>query len=147
MSEIIVLPSSVDVAVDWARSVSAINDIYGGRISSTMPPDDRRIQYPWLTVERVIGMPLSPETAVDRARIQFNSWGGLRQNGAPNWQQADLGVRTLEAHVRGFHQAHIESQGAVIESMYGLEGVMQLKDPDTGGARFWMDAILIVRNA
>ena len=150
MADPIVLPSAVEVVVTWARGIPAIADVYGGRISSTMPMDDARVTYPWLTVQRIIGEPISPETPVDRVRMQFNSWGGLTANTkypSPNWGPADLGIRTLEAYVREFRQAYIPEQDAVIEAMYGLEGIMQLKDPDTGGARFWMDAIVVVRNA
>jgi hypothetical protein len=148
VGEIIILPSAIDVVVDWARSIPAISEAYDGRISSKMPLSDKQVTYPWLTAERVIGLPVSPETAVDRVRIQFNSWGGLRPNSrAPEWGPADLGIRTVEAYVRGFQQAYVESRNAVIEDMAGLEGIQQLTDPDTGGARFWMDAIVVVRNA
>lgn len=140
----ILLPSTVDVTVKWAKAQTSLTDVFDTRISTTLPKRDDQRQYPWLTVMRVVGSPLFPEARLDRARLQFNSIGGIRPNGSPNWEDADLGIRTLEAEVAAFVQAVVDD--AVIESMSGLEGIMQLEDPDTGGARFWMDAIVVVRN-
>ena len=140
----ILLPSTVDVVVKWAKSNSNIYAVYGDRISSTLPKLETQRTYPWLTVMRVIGQPLVAEAPMDRARLQFNSLGGVKANGLPNWSIADFGIRTLEAEIRAHTQAVVDT--AVIEVMDSLEGIMQLEDPDTGGARFWMDAVVVVRN-
>ncbi len=140
----ILLPSTVDVVVRWAKQNSNITDVYGTNISTTLPKTDPQRSYPWLTVMRVIGQPVFPESRIYKARLQFYSIGGVKANGLPDWKQCDLGIRTLEAEITAFVQAVVDE--AIIESMSNLEGIMQLEDPDTGGARFWMDAVVAVRN-
>jgi hypothetical protein len=139
------LPSTVDVVVTWARANDNLREIFGNRVSTTLPAEDRNIAYPWLQVQRIIGEALSPEAPMDRARIQFNVWGGIKTNGLPDWKDADLGIRTLEAEIREFVPTVVEDN--VIVSMSGLEGIMQLPDPDTNQARFWMDAIVTTRSS
>ena len=138
------LPSTVDAVVRWARTNDNLKEIFGNRVSTTLPQEERHIAYPWLQVQRIIGEALSPEAPLDRARIQFNVWGGVKDNGLPDWRDADLGVRTLEAEIREFSPTVVGTD--VIVSMSGLEGIMQLPDPDTNQARFWMDAIVVTRS-
>ncbi len=137
-----VLPSTVDLVVRWAKANTAIAGVFGTNISSSLPVDD--MAYPWLQVQRIIGEEIFPEVPIDRARIQFNIWGGTRPNGLPDWAPADLGVRTLTAEIREF-TGYLDNNEFMI-SMVGLEGSMQLVDPDTNGSRFWTDAIITVRN-
>lgn len=138
------LPSTVDVVVRWARTNDNLKEIFSNRVSTSLPEKDSDITYPWLQVQRIIGEALSPEAPMDRARIQFNVWGGIKANGLPDWRDADLGVRTLEAEIREFSTTVVGTD--VIVSMSGLEGIMQLPDPDTNQARFWMDAIITTRS-
>lgn len=141
-----VLPSTVDVVVSWAKANTNLNALLSGRVSSTLPRlSETQMTYPWLQVQRIIGEPLWYEIPADKARIQFNAWGGVRSNGMPNWGLCDPVIRTLEAEIREFTITTVGS--AVIMEMAGLEGIMQLQDPDTGEARFWMDALVTVRNA
>ena len=138
------LPPTIDVVVRWAKANDNLKPIFGTRVSSTLPKKETQISYPYLQVQRIIGEPLSPEAPMDRARIQFNVWGGVKENGLPDWRDADLGVRTLEAEIREFDPTVVND--VTIVSMSGLEGIMQLPDPDTGQARFWMDAIIVTRS-
>lgn len=140
------LPSTVDMVVDLLKSFPSIQALTdpGSRISSTLPMDPDKIVYPWLTVSRVIGVPVLPEAGIDRARMTFNAWGGVTTSGAPNWAPADLLIRTVEHELRSMYSAHVVGKGYVV-SASGLEGVQQLQDPDTNGARFWMDAIIVTR--
>lgn len=141
-----VLPSTVDVVVNWAKANPAISSLVGSRVSTTLPRlPETQMTYPWLQVERIIGEPLFYEIPADKARIQFNAWGGVRSNGMPNWALCDPLIRTLESEIREFRVTTVGS--AVIMEMSGLEGIMQLQDPDTNEARFWMDALVTVRNA
>lgn len=146
MSQPVLLPSTVDVFVRWAKQNTNITGVFGQNISTTLPKREDQRSYPWLQVMRVIGQPLFPQARIDRARLQFNSYGGVKGNGLPDWGPADLGIRTLEAEIAAFEDNY-EIYGAVIEQMTGLEGIMQLEDPETHEARFWMDAIVLVRNA
>lgn len=142
----LMLPSTVDLIVDWLKSRSDMQAIIdpGSRISSTLPVKDSDIVYPWLTISRVIGVPVLPEAGLDRARITFNSWGGVTSSGAPNWADADLLIRTVENAISSTMSVHIEGKG-LLRSLSGLEGIQQLQDPDTGGARWWMDAIIVAQ--
>lgn len=143
-----VVPSAVPCVVAWAKATPAIDTIVSGRVSSSLPIRDDQITYPWLKVTRIIGTPVMPEIPIDRARVQFDALGGLTANGLPNWEQADLLVRTLEAEIREFSgNFPVVAESAVIAEMVGLEGIQQLTDPDDGGARFWMDAIVLVRRS
>lgn len=101
--------------------------------------------FPWIQVQRIIGTSLFFEVPLDRARVQFNVWGGVRDNGMPNWAIADPVIRVLESEIREFRRTQVGP--AVILEMSPLEGIMQLEDPDTREARYWMDAIVVVRNA
>jgi len=138
------LPSTVDVVVRWARSNANLRAVFGNRVSTSLPAEERHMEYPWLQVQRIIGSTMSPEAPIDRARIQFNVWGGKKSNGLPDWKDADLGMRTLEAEIREFSTTVVDD--VTITSMSGLEGIMQLPDPDTNQARFWMDAIITTRS-
>lgn len=134
-------PSTVDVVVKWAKANSAISALVGTNVSTSLPAN---ATWPWIQVLRVIGFSTIPEAPMDSARIQFNVWGDVKANGLPDWGPADLVLRTLEAEVRGFKQAVVDS--SVIESMSTLEGAQQVEDPDTGQARFWVDVLVQVRN-
>ncbi len=136
------IPSVVDMAVDWLKATTEVSSLCGGRISSTLPVDDDDKIYPWLTVSRVIGITMTPEAAMDRARLQFNAWGGVKSNGAPDWAPADALIRALELEVRTTLNVTIPGKG-FLRGIQGLEGIMQLTDPDTNGSRFWMDAIVV----
>jgi hypothetical protein len=138
------LPSTIDLVVQWVKQTPSLFNLVGNNCSTTLPKRDEDMSFPWIQVTRVIGESLYPEAPIDRARIQFNIWGGVRNNGLPNWQPADEVVRTLDAEIRAF--VGMEIGGGVIMDMTGGEGFMQLEDPDTRSARFWMDAIVIVRN-
>lgn len=139
-------PSTVDMVVDWLKSVAALQAIIdpGSRISTTLPTRDEDIVYPWLTVSRVVGLPIIPEASIDRARISFNAWGGTTTSGAPYWPQADLLIRTVEHEIKETLRVEIPGKGTIM-SVSGLEGTQQLVDPDDNGARFWMDAIVVAR--
>jgi hypothetical protein len=143
---VLLIPSTVDLVVDWLKSVTAIKAIIdpGSRISSSLPVRDEDIVYPWLTVGRVIGLPVIPEAGIDRARISFNAWGGVTTSGAPNWSGADLLIRTIEQTIDQTMSVQVTGKGFIM-SVSGLEGTQQLVDPDTNGARFWMDAIVVTR--
>ncbi|KKM81734.1 hypothetical protein LCGC14_1326780 [marine sediment metagenome] len=141
MHETKAIPSVVDMVVDWLRATSEVSSVTQG-ISSTQPVDDDDKSYPWLTVKRIVGITMTPEAALDRARMQFDAWGGVKPNGAPNWEPADILIRAVELEVRRTLQVKIEGKGA-LRGIQGLEGIQQLEDPDTGGARFWMDAIVV----
>lgn len=139
-----ILASTVDLVVAWLKTRSAVTAVCGQRISSTLPRREEDIIYPWLTVQRVIGVTAIPEAAIDRARIQFNSWGGVKANGAPDWEPADLLIRTVEQEIRTTIKAHVTGKGFIMGTGL-LEGIQQLEDPDTGQARFWMDAIFVTK--
>lgn len=142
----LVLPSTVDMVVDWLKAVPEILALVepGSRISSSLPVRDDDITYPWLTVKRVIGVSVLPQAGLDRARITFNSWGGVTSSGAPNWSDSDILIRTVEHAIRNTNSVIIPGKGW-IRSLSGLEGIQQLEDPDTGGARWWMDAIIVTQ--
>lgn len=142
LAERTAIPSVVDMTVDWLKSLSEITSICGQRISSTLPVDEDDITYPWLTVQRVIGITMTPEAALDRARLQFNAWGGVKANGAPDWAPADNLIRAVELEIRTTLHVHVPGKG-YLRGIQGLEGIQQLQDPDTNGARFWMDAIVV----
>lgn len=139
-------PPTVDMVVDWLKTVPSLQAIIdpGSRISSTLPVRDEDIVYPWLTVSRVVGLPVIPEAGIDRARISFNAWGGTTTSGAPYWPDADLLIRTVEKEIKETLRVVIPGKG-VIMSVSGLQGSQQLVDPDDNGARFWMDAIVVAR--
>jgi len=140
------IPSTVDITVDWLKSLASMQAIIdpGSRISSSLPVRDEDIVYPWLTVNRVIGLSVIPEAGIDRARISFNAWGGVTTSGAPYWPDADLLIRTLEQEIDQTLSVHVQGKGHIM-SLSGLEGTQQLVDPRTNGARFWMDAIVVTR--
>ncbi len=139
-----VLPSTVDIVVKWAKANPRLSPLLGTNVSTTLPKRDADMTFPWLQISRLVGTTLFADMPIDRARMQFNVWGGVKSNGLPNWVGADQVARTLESEIREFEPVTIE--GAVIEQMVTLEGTMQLVDPDNGSARFWMDAIVVVRN-
>lgn len=142
----LMLPSTVDLIVTWLKSLPAMQAIIdpGSRISSTLPMLDEDIIYPWLTVSRVVGLPVIPEAGLDRARITFNAWGGVTSSGAPYWSESDLLIRTVEDSISRTKSVHLTGEGH-LRSMSGLEGIQQLQDPDTNGARWWMDAIFVAQ--
>ena len=142
--EQVLLPSTVDLVVAWLKLRPAVAAIAGTRISSTLPVKDSDIIYPWLTVQRVVGITPIPQAAIDRARIQFNSWGGVKTNEAPNWAPAEALILAVEREIRTVHSAAVDGKG-VIMSASPLEGIQQLQDPDTNDARFWMDAVFWTR--
>ena len=61
------IPSIVDMGVDWLRATPDITAIVAQRISSKLPMDEDDTIYPWLTVQRVIGITMTPEAPMDRA--------------------------------------------------------------------------------
>ncbi len=137
-------PPTVDLVVRWLKGNTAVSALVGTNVSSTLPVEDSDITYPWITVTRIIGLPVLPEAALDRARIQFVAWGGVTTSGAPRWEQADDVIRTINEQVKETHRVEITGLG-IIRSLSGLEGIQQLEDPDTGGAMFWMDAIIVTQ--
>lgn len=139
------IPSTVDLMVTWLKTRSVITDEVAQRISSTLPVRVEDITYPWLTVGRVVGVPPIPEAAIDNARLQFNAWGGVKANGAPDWDPADKLIRAVEMELRITLSAHVPNKGYIM-STGELQGIQQLEDPDTGGARFWMDFIVVARS-
>ena len=144
-NEKIKIPSTVDLLVTWMKTRTVITDEVAQRISSTLPKRDEDITYPWLTVSRVVGVVALPEAAIDRARIQFNAWGGVKANGAPNWDPADKTIRAVEMELRTTLSAHVPSKGYIMSTGV-LQGIQQLEDPDDGGAKFWMDFIVVARS-
>ncbi len=139
------IPSTVDLLVTWLKTRTVVTDEVQQRISSTLPKRDEDITYPWLTVGRVVGVTALPEAAIDRARIQFNAWGGVKANGAPNWDPADKTIRAVEMELRITLSAHVPNKGYIM-STGELQGIQQLEDPDDGQARFWMDFIVVARS-
>ncbi len=137
-------PSTVDLTVDWLKGNPEVSALVSTRVSSTLPIEDDDITYPWVTVKRIVGLPVLTDAGLDRARMQFQAWGGVTTSGAPNWQQADLVIRTINQQIKQTFKVHIPGKG-FIRSLSGLEGIQQLTDPDTGGAIFWMDAILVTQ--
>lgn len=140
-----IMASSVDVVVRWLKAQPEIQAIVGTRVSTSLPLEEEDTTYPWLTVSRVIGVATLEEAALDAARFQFNAWGGTKPSGAPKWSEADLLIRTVDKLIRSTNWVRVAGHG-IIMSMAGLEGTQQLKDPDTNGARFWMDARMAIRS-
>lgn len=138
------IPSVVDLVVSWLKTRTPVTALVGTRISSTLPKKEEDIIYPWLTVSRIIGVTALPEAAIDRARIQFNAWGGTKANGGPDWGPADTLIRTVEREVRTTVRANVAGKGFIMGTGL-LEGIQQIEDPDTSEARFWMDAIFVVK--
>lgn len=138
------IPSTVDLVVAWMKTRTPVTNIAGQRISTTLPVRDSERIWPWLTVSRVIGITALPEAAIDRARIQFDAHGGTKPNGAPDWEPADKLIRAVEREIRTTLKARVDGKGQIMGTGV-LEGIQQLQDPDTGGARFWMDAIVIAK--
>lgn len=136
--------STIDLVVLWLKADPDISALIGTNASSTLPVEDDDITYPWVTVKRIIGLPLLPEAGLDRARIQFTAWGGVTTSGAPDWVDADEVIRTINQEIKRTFKAEFFGVG-IIRSLSGLEGIQQLEDPDTGGAMFWMDAILVTQ--
>jgi hypothetical protein len=139
------LPSTVDLVVSWMKTRTLVTDICGQRISTSLPKRDADISYPWLTIGRVIGITALPDAAIDRARLQFNAWGGVKSNGSPDWQPADDLMLAVEMELRTLLSAHVPNKGYIM-STGQLQGIQQLEDPDDGGARFWMDFIVVARS-
>ena len=139
-------PSTVDLMVLWLKASTEIAALIGTNASSTLPVDDDDITYPWVTVKRIIGVSLLPEAGIDRARVQFVAHGGVTTSGAPNWVDADEVIRTINQQIKRTFRAEFFGKG-IIRSLSGLEGIQQLEDPDTGGAMFWMDAIVVAQGA
>lgn len=137
-------PSTVDLVVDWLKGNTAVSAIVGTNVSSTLPTNDDDITYPWITVKRIVGLPVLPEAGLDRARVQFLAWGGVTTSGAPDWAAADLAIRTINQQIKQTFKVVVTGKG-IIRSLSGLEGIQQLTDPDTGGAMFWMDAIVVAQ--
>lgn len=145
LAEQTLLPSTVDLVVAWLKTRTPVTDICAQRISSTLPMKDEDMTYPWLTVQRIVGITVAPEAAIDRARIQFDAWGGVKANESPDWAPADSLIRAVEREIRITTKAVVDGKGQIMSTAL-LEGIQQLVDPDTGGARFWMDAIVIARS-
>ena len=145
LSDKIKIPSTVDLMVKWLKTRTVVTDEVEQRISATLPKRDEDIIYPWLTVGRVVGVNPLPEAAIDRARIQFNAWGGVKTNGSPNWQPADEAIRAVEMELRVTLSAHVPNLGYIMGTGQ-LQGIQQLEDPDDNGARFWMDFIVVTRS-
>ncbi len=139
----LLVPSVIEAVVRWAKVNVAISALVGTRVSSTLPR--KGLTYPWLQVKRITGLPLYKNMPMDKARVQFNAWGGLKSNDLPDWEPADLLIRTLEAEIREF--TGFNTVEAHIAEMSSLSGIMQLEDPDTQEAKFWMDAAVLVRRA
>lgn len=137
------IPSTVDAVVQWAKVNPAISALVADRVSSTLPKVG--VSYPWLQVQRITGLPLYKDMPMDKARIQFNAWGGIKANDLPDWAPADVLIRTLAAEIRVF--VGFSTVTAHIAEISSLSGIMQLEDPDTHEARFWMDAAVLVRRA
>lgn len=138
------IPSTVDLVVAWLKTRTPVTNHFGQRISSTLPTKEEDRIYPWLTVKRITGVVAIAEAAIDRARIQFDSHGGVKPNGAPDWEPADTGIRFVEREIRTTLKAVVSGKGEIMGTGV-LQGIQQLEDPDTGGARFWMDAIIVAK--
>jgi len=136
-----VVPSSVVVLRDWMLSNANISALVDQRVSSVLPIKD--LVFPWVTLQRIVGVSQVPEASMDTARIQINVWGGTKQNGLPNFEDADLVARTIAAEVRIFRGEELGD--AYLADLDELEGMQQLVDPDTGDARFWLDVIAVIR--
>ncbi len=137
-------PSTVDLVVRWLKGNTAVSALVGTNVSSTLPVEDSDITYPWITVKRLIGLPVLPEAGLDNARIQFIAHGGVTTSGAPKWVDCDLVIRTINQQIKQTLKVVVTGRG-IIRSLSGLEGIQQLEDPDTGGAMFWMDAIIVAQ--
>jgi hypothetical protein len=139
------LPATVDLVVTWMKTRTLVTAICGQRISTSLPKRDEDITYPWLTIGSVVGIPALPEAAIDRARLQFNAWGGVKANGAPNWKPANDLLLATEMELRTLLSAHVPNKGFIMGTGQ-LQGIQQLEDPDDGSARFWMDFIVVARS-
>ncbi len=144
-NEAVLIPSTVDLMVTWMKTRTSVTTICAQRISTTLPKKDEDVTYPWLTIGRVVGVNALPEAAIDRARLQFNAWGGVKANGAPNWDPADRLIRAVEMELRITLSAHVPGEGYIMGTGQ-LQGTQQLEDPDDGSARFWMDFIVVARS-
>jgi len=144
-NEVTLIPSTVDLMVSWLKTRTSITNICSTRISATLPVKEADRIYPWLTVQRIIGVTALAEAAIDRARLQFNAWGGVKVNGAPDWDPADQLIRAVEMELRTLMSAHIDGKGYIMNTGK-LQGIQQLEDPDDGSARFWMDFIVVTRS-
>ncbi len=144
-NEAVQIPATVDMMVAWLKTRTVVTAICAQRISTTLPKKEDTILYPWLTVGRVTGVTALPEAAIDRARLQFNAWGGVKANGAPDWDPADRLIRALEMELRITLSAHIPDKGWIMGTGQ-LQGIQQLEDPDDGSARFWTDFIVVARS-
>lgn len=138
------IPSTVDLVVAWMKTRTPVTDICAQRISTTLPVREEDRIWPWLTVKRVVGITAVEEAAIDRARIQFDAHGGTKPNGSPDWDPADRLIRAVEREIRTTIKARVDGKGQIMGTGL-LEGIQQLEDPDTGGARFWMDAIVVAK--
>lgn len=144
-NEATLVPSTVDLMVTWMKTRTLVTDICQQRISTTLPKRDDNIIYPWLTIGRVTGVTALPEAAIDRARVQFNSWGGVKASGGPDWKLANDLIRAVEMELRITLSAHIPNKGYIMGTGQ-LQGIQQLEDPDDSSARFWMDFIVVARS-
>lgn len=138
----LVIPSPVVAIIAWAKGNAALQAQFESRVAAELPDSPT---FPFLTATRITGVPQLSELPMDFARIQFNIWGGVKANGKPDWEKADLPARVLEAEIRAFRGAQIGD--AYISELAPYEGMQQLKDPDTNDARFWMDALVVVRRS
>lgn len=118
-----------------------IQAVTGGRVSSVLPIKD--LVFPWVTLQRIIGIPQIAEASIDTARIQINVWGGRKENGLPNFEAADLVARTIASEVRSFTGQELGD--AYLADLDELEGMQQLVDQDSGDARFWLDVVAVIR--
>lgn len=139
----IVIPSAQVAFIAWATSNPQITAQIGDRISSTKPL--RGMTFPWVRVRRIIGVPQISDMPMDFTRLQLDVYGGKKSNGLPDWETADLPARVIEAEIRAFQGAAVGD--AYISEMAPFEGMQQLEDPESGDARFWMDAQVIVRRS
>lgn len=140
----LLVPSAQVAFITWALGNTPITDHFGNGVSAKVPT--KGVTYPWAEVRRITGIAQLPEVPMDNARLQVSVLGGLKSNGQPNWDPADLGARIIEAEIRAFRGSRVSTE-AYIAEMAPFEGMQQLEDPDTGEARFWMDLSCTVRRA
>ena len=139
----IVVPSAVVAFIAWAKANPQITAQVNQRVSSSLPTAG--LVFPWVQVRRITGVAQIPDMPMDFARVQINVWGGRTANGQPDYATADLPARVIEAEIRAFRGEKVGD--AFISEMTPFEGMQQLDDPESGYARFWMDARVVVRRA
>lgn len=130
----------------WAKANSVLGSKVADRVSTTLPnPDRADFEFPWVTVFRVPGGAGGNEEApIDRALLQWDIYarGPQTPGGSADWATAE---DVMTALVGELHAAqNVETDHGHI---YGFELVSagRSPEPETGWARFTVDAFALLR--